>query len=302
MKDKNNNYMPLIEFNEIKEDDLPHYSNFVIYGNKIFYFSEHDFASYILIKNIDTKEILCFKPRICNFFIKDLLIFDKKENFIELIAGFSEEFEDEEEEEKEENEEKKLSEMGCIKLYRIYDNEVKSELIIEDSIGDFRYLFKFSNKKILYSDKNLNNLKILNIKTKQIETKINIENGFNGLGILLKDDKPTFNSISFDFTKNISNYYYILEKLRLKNKTNKELIFKIENSEFDIDLSKGMKESLYHLNIYTLDNKLNIKKYEIKFWKAFRGESFQLIKYFKYFVNNYFYIYFTIYSGPPNEY
>ena len=57
--------------------------------------------------------------------------------------------------------------MGCIKLYRIYDNEVKSELIIEDSIGDFRYLFKFSNKKILYSDKNLNNLKILNIKTKQ---------------------------------------------------------------------------------------------------------------------------------------
>ena len=80
------------------------------------------------------------------------------------------------------------------------------------------------------------------------------------------------------------------------------MIFKIENSEFDIDLSKGMKESLYHLNIYTLDNKLNIKKYEIKFWKAFRGESFQLIKYFKYFVNNYFYIYFTIYSGPPNEY
>ena len=60
MKDKNNNYMPLIEFNEIKEDDLPHYSNFVIYGNKIFYFSEHDFASYILIKNIDTKEILFF--------------------------------------------------------------------------------------------------------------------------------------------------------------------------------------------------------------------------------------------------
>ena len=302
--DKNNNDIPIIKFNEIKEDDLPLKNNFVAYGNKIFYFAEYDFSIYIFFKNIDTKEILCFKPRNCISYIKDLLIFNKKENYIELIASFSEEYEEEEEEEKEEKEEKKLIEMGCIKLYRIYNNEVKSELIIEDSIEDFHYLFKFNNKKIMYSDEKLINLKILNTKTKQIETKINTENGFNDLGLFLKYDKPTFNSISFDYAKNISNYYYILEKLRLKNESNKELIFKVENSEFDIDIdfAKGISESLYNFNIYTLDNKLNIKKYEIKFLKAFGGESFQLKKYYKYFINNYFYFYFTIYSGPPNEY
>jgi len=281
--------------NKLKEGKI--LKSVIIYDNLLIFES----IKYIIIQKYENNEIYIFKA--LNYcYINDLLHFDKKENCIEIIISFTN---------KGENEESEKSKIikGGLKLFQISDNKVKGKIIIEkENIYPYN-LFKINNSKIMYSNGEFTySYSIFNLKSKQIETIIELYEGFSDLEFkyFFRDDFSNFYDVpEFSdgynniFISRIKNYEFIYKIYKKNmNKTIKyNFIHYVDDSKINKDeLDKGNAQKELDIYIYDNNSQKNIKK-SISFKQIFYSYSFLVMSFCKYLINDTFYFVFSLDFG-----
>ena len=249
----------------------------------------YKWRNYILYQRFEDKKTYIFKAFNNSSNINDILLFEKKNNynFIKIIVSFSNIKENG-------NGEEEMKE-GGLKSFEISNNKVKGKLIIQHSHSEPYDLIKINKVKILYYDCCI--LTIFNIKTKQIESIINLNNGFSDLSFkyFFSNDIANFYDDEFfdnfkDDNKtilNVDNFEFI-NKICMKNKYKNKYIYHIDDTEI---------KSKHEMNIYIYDSEKkenNEIKVVLKNFNSFWDHSFCVMCFCKYLINNTIYFVFSL--------